>query len=114
VVAVSEGWQVDAPEEEEGNAPPGADHWTSHDFLRIVAIHSAKEISRTSGLRRSTARLRSLHPAGGPLSSLRRSSPARLFFEYFITRLICVPIGTCAQRIVRARFEYLAIGDARK
>jgi hypothetical protein len=59
-------------------------HCVLHGFLRMQAIHSAKEISSTSGRRRSTLLRRSLQPDGGPRSSPRRSSPERLFLEYFI------------------------------
>ena len=64
-------------------------HCVLHGFLRMQAIHSAKEISSTSGRRRSTLLRRSLQPDGGPRSSPRRSSPERLFLEYFITCPAC-------------------------
>lgn len=38
-----------------------------------MRLNSAIEISFTSGILRSALRLRSFHPAGGPLSMLRRS-----------------------------------------
>lgn len=38
-----------------------------------MRLNSASEISFTSGILRSALRLRSFHPAGGPLSMLRRS-----------------------------------------
>jgi len=64
-------------------------HCVLHGFFRMQAIHSAKEISSTSGRRRSTLLRRSLQPDGGPRSSPRRSSPERLFLEYFITCPAC-------------------------
>ena len=64
-------------------------HCVLHGFLRMQAIHSAKEISSTSGRRRSTVLRRSLQPDGGPRSSPRRSSPERLFLEYFIPSPVC-------------------------
>ncbi len=59
-------------------------HSVSQGFLRMQAIQSANEISRTSGRRRSTLLRRSLQPDGGPKSSFLRSSPERLFFLFFI------------------------------
>jgi hypothetical protein len=60
-------------------------HCVLHGLLRMQAIHSAKEISSTSGRRRSTLLRRSLQPDGGPRSSFRRSPPERLFLIDFIT-----------------------------
>jgi hypothetical protein len=60
-------------------------HCVLHGLLRRQAIHSAKEVSSTSGSRRSTLLRRSLQPDGGPRSSFRRSSPERLFLMDFIS-----------------------------
>ena len=74
-------------------------HCVLHGFLRMQAIHSAKEISSTSGRRRSTLLRRSLQPDGGPRSSPRRSSPERLLLEYFIRCPACRPNGRGANSL---------------
>jgi hypothetical protein len=84
-------------------------HYDLHGFLRMQAIHSAKEISSTSGRRRSTLLRRSLQPDGGPRSSPRRSSPERLFLEYLIRCPACCPNGRDANSLPhRSLFQFSA------